>query len=139
MGRVHSVKFRALWVDTDTAGVVHFSNYFRYFELAEQDLYNKLGFNYLDLRDRYGVWIPRVEAHCKYMFPIFFNDEVEVQIAVDEIGEKHIKYLFTIKNITKNRISAKGYVVVVTASIDENKSVPIPEEIKEKIKTYFTD
>ena len=38
--------FRVSWVDTDAAGIVHFSNYFKYFEKAEEELYRILNFNF---------------------------------------------------------------------------------------------
>jgi len=133
------VKLRVPWVDTDTAGVVHFTNYFKYFEIAEEELYNALGFNYTTLKEKYGLWIPRVEAHCNYKAPSRFNDELEISVWIDEMGKKHIKYRFTIENLTSGRLVAEGWVVVVTVKIGENRAAPIPEEIREKLETFMQE
>ena len=132
------VRLRVPWVDTDTAGVVHFTNYFRYFERAEEELYNRLGFDYLSLREKYGIWVPRVEAHCKYKAPLRFNEEVEVRLWIEEVGEKHIKYGFSIENLSSGKTAAEGWVVIVAASIKENRAVPIPNEIREKLEEFKT-
>ncbi|MEM3714920.1 MAG: thioesterase family protein [Thermoprotei archaeon] len=130
------VQFRVSWVETDAAQVVHFTNYFRYFERAEEALYNKLGFDFLSL-SKYGVWIPRVEAHCKYLSSCRFNDLIEVSIRVEEIKEKAIRYGFMVNNLTTGKKAAEGYVVIVSVSINENRAVPIPKEIVEKIRSFF--
>lgn len=130
------IQFKVSWVETDAAQVVHFTNYFRYFERAEEALYNMLGFDFLSL-SKYGVWFPRVEAHCKYLSPCRFNDLVEVSLWIDEIREKAIRYGFAVNNLTTNKKAAEGYVVIVSASITENHAVPIPKEIVEKIRSFF--
>lgn len=66
------------WVDTDALGVVHYSNYFRYVEAAEEELHRSLGFTFKDLNEKYDIAIPRVEAFCKYKAPARFGDLVVV-------------------------------------------------------------
>jgi len=131
-----STEFRVSWVETDGVNVVHFSNYLRYFERAEEELYNHIGYSYTEFFKK-GIWLPRVEAYCKYLSPCRYNDKIKVYLKVDEIGEKHIKYSFEIHNLNTNKKACEGHLVVVTASMNENKSVPIPEEFKIKLKEFF--
>jgi len=129
------VKYRVSFVETDSAGIVHFSNYFRYFERAEEELYNSIGRNldFVSLMKKYGYTLPRVEAHCKYFSPLRFNDVFEVRIWVEEVKEKSIKYGFEIYNITTDKLSARGYVVVVAANLEKGVSVPLDKEFVELI------
>ena len=60
--------YRITWADTDAAQVVHFSNYFRFFERAEEEFYEHLGFTFSDKTLR-GLWFPRAEAFCQYKKP----------------------------------------------------------------------
>ncbi|MEM2025432.1 MAG: hypothetical protein QXW94_03995 [Desulfurococcaceae archaeon] len=46
--------------DVDAAGVVYFTNYFRLCEEAEVEFLNSLGLEADRIRERYGVWFPRV-------------------------------------------------------------------------------
>lgn len=54
------------WMDTDAAQVAHVSNYFRYFERAEQELGNELGIDPFGAGTQCKMWPPHVGAHCKY-------------------------------------------------------------------------
>ena len=79
--------FRVAWVDTDAAQVVHYSNYFRFFERAEEEFYRHLGFSFTDLHAT-GLWFPRVEASCQYKRPARFDDLLEVEVRIGELKEK---------------------------------------------------
>ena len=51
--------FRVHWVDTDIAGVMHFSNFFRYFEACEEEFYRSLSLPLTEIRDKFGIMLPR--------------------------------------------------------------------------------
>jgi len=129
--------FRVSWVDTDAAGIVHFSNYFKYFEKAEEELYRILNFNFESVAEKYGIILPRVEAWCRYKSPLRFNDPVEIEVSVKEIKEKAIKYWFKVYNKRSRQLAAEGYIVAVAADKNLGKAAKIPEEIAEKLKAYM--
>ena len=129
--------FRVSWVDTDAAGIVHFSNYFKYFEKAEEELYRILNFNFESVAEKYGIILPRVEAWCRYKSPLRFNDLVEIEVSVKEIKEKAIKYWFKVYNKRSGQLAAEGYIVAVAADKNLGKAAKIPEEITEKLKAYM--
>lgn len=128
--------YRISWVDTDAAQVVHFSNYFRFFERAEEDMYQQLGFTFNDIRKEYDFWLPRVEAFCRFKAPSRFGDVLEVSLAVEEIMDKAVKYGFSMVNKASGQLVAEGYVVVVVADKKLGKAVNIPEELVKRLKTY---
>jgi len=99
--------FRVTWADTDSAQIVHYSNYFRFFERAEEEFYRYLGFNFIDIGGK-GLWLPRVEAFCRYKKPARFNDFIEVELTVKELGEKSVKYGFKIFNKESAALLADG-------------------------------
>lgn len=89
--------FRVSWIDTDAAQVVHFSNYFRFFEKTEEEFYRHLGFSFNDIMER-GFSLPRDEAFCQYGKQAKFNDLPEVELTIEELKEKTIKYGFNFFN-----------------------------------------
>lgn len=127
--------FRVSWADTDSAQVVHFSNYFRFFERAEEEFYRYLGFSFTDLTDK-QLWLPRVEAFCQYKTPAKFNDLLEVELTIEELKEKFVKYGFKIFNKESTVLLTTGYVVVVAADKKTGKSTQIPREIAKKLKSF---
>ncbi|HDN01878.1 MAG TPA: acyl-CoA thioesterase [Candidatus Bathyarchaeota archaeon] len=133
-------RFRVSWSDTDAAGIVHFSNHFRYVEKAEEELYNSLGFDFVSIFKKYGFALPRVEACCKYYSPLRFNDIIEVRISVEEVREKSLRYKFEIYNVTADKVAAEGHIVAVAADIKRGKSVPLDREfVKRLLKAAGTE
>ena len=132
-------RMKVPWSDTDAAMVVHFSNYFKYFERTELEFYDNLGFNYAKTLDRSTLWFPRVEAHCRYLSPCHFDDEIEVSMTLSELKEKSVRYDMKLFNLTTQKISAEGYIVVASVDKRIGKAVPIPKDFAEAIARYFRD
>lgn len=127
-------RFRVPWVDTDAAGVVHFSNYFRYCERAEEEFLRKLNLDFQLVESKYDVWLPRVSASCDFRWPLRFNQVVRVELEEVEVGEKHITYKYKVWNESEGRLSAECRIVVVSASRSKGRSVPLPRELVNLIK-----
>jgi len=128
--------YRISWVDTDAAQVVHFSNYFRFFERAEEEMYQQLGFTFNDIIRKHDFWFPRVEAFCKFKAPSKYGDVLEVSVVVNEIMDKAVKYGFEMINKASGQLVSEGYVVVVVADKKLGKAVSLPKELIEKLAIY---
>jgi len=128
--------YRVSWVDTDAAQVVHFSNYFRIFEKAEEEMFAKLGFSFDEVRKKFDIWLPRVEAFCKFKAPARFGDTLEVNLTVQQIMDKAVRYTFEITNQKTEQVIAEGYVVIVVADKKSGHAISIPKELVKKLETY---
>lgn len=82
--KAFTTSFRVSWADTDAAQVVHFFNYFKFFEKVEEEFYRHLGFSIDDITNR-GIWLPRVEAFCQFKKPARFNDLIEIELTIEEL------------------------------------------------------
>lgn len=126
--------------ETDTAGIVHFSNFFRYMEAAEHAFFRSLGFSIHDRGQAEGLGWPRVHASCDFKAPLRFEDMVEIRLLVREKSERSLAYLFLLRK--RNGVEAlevaRGNLVVACVRRDGThggmKSVPIPREIADKIE-----
>jgi len=122
------LKRRVQFYETDAAGIVHFSNYFRYMEEAEHALWRSAGLTISNRGSDIG-W-PRVDVSFEYSRPLRFEDEFEAHIRIVEIAEKRIRYTCSI--LVAGMPVAKGTMAVVCVAKRPNepmKSVPIPPEI----------
>jgi YbgC/YbaW family acyl-CoA thioester hydrolase len=133
--RSFKTSIRVTWADTDAAQVVHFSNYFRFFERAEEEFYRALGFSFTDFR-RLGLWFPRVEAFCQYKKPAVFNDMLDVEVTVEELREKSVRLGFRVSNKETEDSLASGYLVIVAADRQTGRATRMPAEAFEKLKSY---
>ena len=125
--------------DTDMAGIMHFSNFFRYMEAAEHGFFRSLGFSiHTSGPDPLG-W-PRVHADCDFKYPLRFEDSVEIRLLVREKRERSLAYSFVFRklNETPPRVVARGTLVVACVrhnpSTGDLMAVRIPEAICGKIE-----
>jgi acyl-CoA thioester hydrolase len=126
--------------ETDMAGIVHYSNFFKYMESAEHGFYRALGHSVTAVSnmDPPLGW-PRVHAACDFKKPLRFEDEVEIHLLVQRVGARSLTFLFRLSRVGPGPVEevARGRVSVacVTHAPDGSlKPVPIPPGIREKIR-----
>lgn len=119
---------RVYFYECDGAGIVHFSNYFRYMEEAEHALWRAAGISVASRGTNIGL--PRVSAAFDYHRPLRFEDEFDARIRIVSIQEKSMRYVCT---LTKgDEKIATGTITVVCVSKDERgvmKARPFPSDI----------
>lgn len=121
------------WVDTDALGVVHYSNYFRYVEAAEEELYRSLGFTFKELNEKYKIAIPRVEAFCRYKAPARFGDILTVMLRLEEKKEKAMRYDFEIQRKSDGELLCSGYLGIVGLDLASWKATALPPDLMTKV------
>jgi len=121
------------WVDTDALRVVHYSNYFRYVEAAEEELYRSLSFTFKDLNEKYKIAIPRVEAFCQYKAAARFGDIVAVVLRLGEMTEKTIRYDFEIQRKADNETLCNGYLRIIGLDLVGWKATVLPVDLTAKV------
>jgi len=106
---------RVEFSETDMAGIVHYSNFFRYMESAEHAFFRSLGHSVVLRRFDPPLGLPRVHAECDYLQPLRFEDEVEIHFLVAEKRPKSLGYLFCFRkiNVAPPVLVARGRLTVV--------------------------
>ena len=126
--------------DTDLAGIMHFSNFFRFMEAAEHAFFRSLGFSIARAGNHQPVGWPRVHAACDYKHPLHFEDTVEICLRVREKRPKSIVYDFRFRKLNGQPAIevARGTLAVACVKRDKNsgkmRGVPIPKAIADKIE-----
>jgi YbgC/YbaW family acyl-CoA thioester hydrolase len=80
--------------DTDMAGIMHFSNFFRFMEVAETDFLRSRGLTVAWEADGQRYGFPRVSVACDYSRPARFGDELTITVTVEKVGRKSVAYRF---------------------------------------------
>jgi YbgC/YbaW family acyl-CoA thioester hydrolase len=123
----YRLKRRVLFYETDMAGVVHFSWFFRYLEEAEHAMWREAG---VSIAGGDGIGWPRIEASCEYFRPLKFEDEFEVHLRIIGKDARTIRYEGT---ITANGTTvARGQIAVRCVSHrpgEPMSSTDMPPEI----------
>ena len=77
----HIYRRRVQFYETDAQGIVHHSNYFRYFEEARGDLLRSLGLPYSKLREE-GYEVVLLSAFCEFKKPLFYDEEMLIKVSL---------------------------------------------------------
>lgn len=72
------MEHRVGYAETDAMGIVHHSNYIRWFEMGRNDLLRTIGYGYADL-EKMGVWMPVIGVSCEYKNPAVFDELVTIR------------------------------------------------------------
>ena len=124
--------------ETDMAGIMHFSNFFRYMEAAEHAFFRSLGTSIHAVGNDLG-W-PRVHVECAFKHPLRFEDVVEISLFVREKKKKSLVYTFVFRKVNEQpaREVARGTVAVACVKRDKSggkmTGIPIPRALADKIE-----
>jgi YbgC/YbaW family acyl-CoA thioester hydrolase len=121
----HVERLRVAWVDTDAGGRIHFTNAFRWAELAETALLRRL-----ELLERWGDY-PRRQAEAEFRKVLRFEDEIEVSIRVERVGRTSITYAWTIAKDGDSYITGRHTVV----NVDRHGR---PEPLSERVRAALS-
>ena len=140
----YKITRRVEFSETDMAGIMHYSNFFRFMETAEHGFYRSLGFSVVLTSHHPPLGFPRVQATCDFKRPLRFEDLVEVHLLVQAKKTKSITYHFRFRNLSREPVeeAARGSVTIVCAAQHapgKMSAVPIPAEIAELIEVAPAD
>jgi YbgC/YbaW family acyl-CoA thioester hydrolase len=139
MAYEHTSTRRVEFSETDMAGLVHFSNFFKYMETAERDFFEAAGVDLINTEPGELVGWPRARAECKFTAPLRFGDTIDIHLAVKAVKDRSIDYQFRIfrKNADGSRTqTAKAHLTTILTKLVENgelQSVEIPESVRARI------
>ena len=126
---------RVQFSETDAAGLVHFSNFFRYFEDAEHALWRAAGLSIHPERSDIG-W-PRVAASCAFHRPLKFEQEFEIVVRIAGMTRRTIAYT---GEITRNgeRIASGDWKTACVDRLADGtiRSADIPSNVTERLKRF---
>ena len=77
-------KIRVQYYETDTMGIVHHSNYIRYFETARTEMLRQNGYSYASM-EKAGVWMPVLSVTAEYKMPALYDEVVSVYCWVEKL------------------------------------------------------
>jgi 4-hydroxybenzoyl-CoA thioesterase/acyl-CoA thioester hydrolase len=133
---------RVEFSDTDAAGIMHFSAFFRFMEQAEHDLLRSLGLSVVmsdDITQAGGgklSW-PRVHAHCDFRAPAHYEDVVDIDVSLSRLGGKSASYDFRFTLAGKEL--ATGEITSVCCRITPGRppeGVAIPDWFRAKLMPF---
>ena len=125
-------KRKVNFYETDAQGIVHHSNYPRYFEEARGFFLEEFGYPYNKVRDELNVDIVLLELNVMYKQPLIFGDIFTIEIELTQMD----RYFFTFEYSVKKNEKTVSIATTKHCCInrDTRKMVSIPKQIKDILK-----
>lgn len=128
------------FADTDMAGIMHFSNFFRFMERAEHAFWRSIGLSVTTVIDGKRVSWPRVQASCDYKLPLRFEEAVDIEVILREVRGKAVKFGFRFLRSESRELAAEGSITAVCAAYDGSagrmRAIEIPAEIAQRLSGH---
>jgi acyl-CoA thioester hydrolase len=93
-------------------GVVHHTHYLTWFELGRTEFMRGRGYAYADM-ERDGIYMPVVEARCRYHAPARYDEELEVSTCVASASRIKVEFEYRITRAADGKLLASGRTVHV--------------------------
>ncbi|WP_378953966.1 acyl-CoA thioesterase [Pelosinus sp. sgz500959] len=130
-----TVQEKVRFVETDMMGVVHHSNYFRWFEMARVEYLRQAGILLTELMAE-GIVFPITHVDCQYRASAKFDDIILIETTLDEVSP--VKMVFTYRVIRK-----EDEVLLATGSTqnvftgENGKIIRLSEKYYDKLKASY--
>lgn len=134
----YCIEERVRWGDVDAASIIFYGAYIRFFEFAETELFRSVGLPYGVMFDELDVWLPRVHLECDFRHAAKLDDLLEVCVWVGRIGNSSLRLNFEVRRKGEDTLIAESHFVLVAVRRDTFETVPIPQELKQRLAPYIS-
>lgn len=117
------------YYETDQMGIVHHSNYVRYFECGRTAMLKELGLP-LEKLEETGVMLPVVSVECRYKVPAKLGDTLKVVSIINEMPRAKLVIENQIFN-PDGHLVCEGSVVLGFINSQTRRPVRCPEALVE--------
>lgn len=104
---VQPYEWKVQYYETDQMGIVHHSNYIRWFESARMDFMDQIGVSYKEMEES-GIISPVISASCNYHHMTYFGESVLVFPSVKSYNGIRLVLSYEVKNKETGVLLAEG-------------------------------
>ncbi len=105
--------------DVDMMAIAWHGHYVKYFELARCVLFDKINYNYVQMKASGYAW-PVIDLRIRYPGPTVFNQKVTVKATICE-WENRLKIEYEIRDSQTAKRLTRGYTVQVAVDMESKE------------------
>jgi len=128
-------KVTTRWADNDAYGHVNNTVYYEWFDTAVNAWMVEQGM--LDIANGDPIALV-VETRCTYAAPLAFPENVDIGLAVAQLGHSSIRYRIGVFAEDSDSAAAEGEFVHVVVDRATRRPVEIPREWRDRLETIYT-
>jgi len=125
---------RVYYEDTDSGGVVYYTNYLRFMERARTEWLRALGFEQDHLIRDEGILFAVRSASLEYLRPARFNDQLLVGVRLAERRRASLSFEQVVSRADQQALPlCTGRIRIACLAADSLQPRPIPPHVLEEI------
>ena len=134
------------YYETDLMGIVHHSNYIRFFEYGRIKMLEEIGLPISEIEGQ-GVMLPVVSTFCTYKTPSRMGDTLRIVSSVESMPMAKMKIKTVIYKQSSNNpltpqgeigaVVAEGEVVIGFIKADTRRPCRVPDHSAHIMEKYF--
>jgi len=123
---------RVYYEDTDTAGIVYYANYLKFFERARTEWLRSLGLEQQKIADELSLRFVISRVACEFKLPAKLDDLIDIDVRVVRVGSASMMF---------EQSARRGHAVLATARVRvgciESRSLvpaPLPPQLRSALE-----
>jgi acyl-CoA thioester hydrolase len=124
---MHSYPVKVHLSDTDVTGQVYYAKPLEWLEWARVDWFTQKYGNFLEVVEKTGLTYFPAKAVVEYKKPIFFNDELVVEVTVKEIKKVSFLFAYAVKRGAETVLQSE--ITMVCFNLQKKSLAPLPETL----------
>lgn len=116
--------------ETDQMGIVHHSNYIRWFEEARVDYMEKLGFGY-EKANELGIDFAVLNVSCEYKSMVRFGEHVKIYVTISTLEPMKMSISYKVLDKEDSVLRALGTSYHCSYHREKCRPVSLEREIPE--------
>lgn len=125
---------RVRYADTDAMGIVYYSKYFEYFEVARTEFLRACGLPYAELEEL-GFFLPVMEAYAKYFRGAKYDEILTIEVEMPAEPSARLSIDYTILNEI-GEVLVEGKTMLAFVDRTTNKPTRPPIQYREALARF---
>lgn len=131
------IQLRVRYYETDCMGIVHHSNYIRFYEVARTEMLREFGTTYQEM-EQVGVMLPVLDVQAHYISPAYDDELLTIRVTLAEMPKVKMRFDFEIYRENGDRINT-GTVTLAFMNSVTRRACRAPKYFLDLLKPYFPE
>lgn len=126
------IKRKIMWGDLDSLEIVFYPRYYEWMDACGHLFFEFLGLNIGDLWKQRQIQFGLVETSCRYRNPGRYHDEIEIEVAIEDLTSKTVSLIYEFKRVADSSLMVEGREKRICLDVsDPNRfrAITMPEDI----------
>lgn len=125
------------YYETDQMGIVHHSNYVRYFECGRTAMLKEVGLPMEEV-EKAGIMMPVISVECRYKVPALLGDTLRIVTSFDEVPKARMIIRSEIFN-AKGQLVCEGCVGIGFIDAASRRPVRCPKMLVDIFEKHINN